>query len=110
MYPPSPRTLQSMAEQCQQPECRRLLEYDLGTINTTTITDDEGNVHFLMHDPQFTSEFVDVTHTFIDGTFQTTPRVRGVYQLVTILGVKYDHAIPIAHILMARKTENSLIA
>ncbi|XP_043284909.1 uncharacterized protein [Venturia canescens] len=62
MYPPSPRTLQLMAEQCQQPECRRLLEYDLGTINTTTIMDDEGN------------------------------------------------AIPIAHILMARKTENSYIA
>lgn len=58
-----------MADQLQRPENQRLLEYDVGKITWATIEDSEGNIHLMLYDPQFTSEFADVTHIFIDGTF-----------------------------------------
>lgn len=80
-----------MIHQLEDPQNQRLLEYDLGKMSPVSISDDEGNVHLLMYDPELANEFLNVSHVVIDGTFQTTPRVRGVYQLVAVLGVKYDH-------------------
>lgn len=80
-----------MADQLEQPESEKLLQYHVGKLTTRKIVDTENNVHLLMYDAQFAEEFANVTHVFIDGTFQTTPRVRGVYPLVTVLGIKYDH-------------------
>ena len=81
-----------MATQLAQPESSRLLEYDVGRLVSRRIVDSLGKVHILLYDPEFVgSQFCTVSKIFIDGTFKTTPRLRDVYQLVTVLGVTYDH-------------------
>lgn len=63
--------------------------------------------HVFFCDPKFLEEVGDIKKIRIDGTFKTSPALKGVYQLITILIVQDDTAIPIAWILMANKTRTS---
>ena len=83
MYPPNPTSLGEMAAQLEQPEHYRLLEYDIGRLL--------GKTHIVIYDLEFVHVFRNVARIFINGTFETTPRVRDVYQLVTVLGVTHGH-------------------
>lgn len=136
-FPPCPNTLELMARQlADDPDCERILQSDHSQLTTKTIYDREGNVHLLIYDaPWVRQGFRRVDRLFIDGTFQTTPQVAGVHQLLTLMAVRFDHvsckfrnihfhiiqflslvinnllkhlqALPFAHVLMSKRTESS---
>ena len=92
MYRPNPTSLGEMAAQLEQPEHYRLLEYDIGRLQSKRVVDSLGKTHIVIYDLEFVHNvFRNVARIFIDGTFGTTPRVRDVYQLVTVLGVTHGH-------------------
>ena len=92
MYPPNPTSLREMAAQLEQPEHYRLLKYDIGRLQCKRVVDNLGKTNIVIYDLEFVHNvFRNVARIFTDGTFETTPRVRDVYQLVTVLGVTHGH-------------------
>lgn len=92
-FPACPNSLLEMADGLENPDNARLLQHaGRQLLNTRRIIDAQGNLHILIFSPEFVAnEFNAVSKLFIDGTFKTTPRVQGVYQLLTILGIRYNH-------------------
>ncbi|XP_050311003.1 uncharacterized protein LOC126746707 isoform X1 [Anthonomus grandis grandis] len=54
---------------------------------------------------EFIGNFIDSQHTFIDGTFKAVPRRPNFCQILTIFATCMDHAFPVAHIFMERRTK-----
>lgn len=63
--------------------------------------------HIFFCDPQFLEEIGNVYDIRVDGTFKTSASLKGVYQLITLMVVRSNVAIPIAWILMSNKTKTS---
>lgn len=58
------------------------------------LTDANGHSHVVLYDRQFIlDEMSKVDRLFIDGTFSTAPTMDDVYQLLTIIGIKFGHVI-----------------
>lgn len=63
--------------------------------------------HVFFCDRKFLEALGNVEDIRIDGTFKTSPSLKGVYQLITLIIVRKNTPIPIAWILMANKTKTS---
>ena len=91
-FPPSPRNLQEFVDQVSDPARARILEYESGRLSIQLITDNDGAQHVLFHDQNFVNtEMADVSKLLIDATFATRPRLEGVYQLLTVMSIKFSH-------------------
>lgn len=91
-YPPSPHTIGEFVDRLNDPTYRRNLEYGSGRLSVRLVTDDGGAQHALIFDENFVrEEMQDVSKLLIDATFSSRPRIDGVYQLMTIMGIKLDH-------------------
>lgn len=74
------------------PAHARNLESTNGRLSVHLITDESGAQHALFWDAVFVSEEMgDVSRLLIDATFRSRPRIEGVYQLLTIMGIKLNH-------------------
>jgi hypothetical protein len=92
-YPPRPSNILAFSEQLSDPRNERLLEYTSGRFTTRLLRDTDGNNHIAIHDAEFvrTEIMQDVTKIFIDATFRSTPNLEDAYQLMTIMGIKFNH-------------------
>ena len=91
-FPPSPRNLQEFVDQVSDPARARILEYESGRLSIQLIMDNDGAQHVLFHDQNFVNTaMADVSKLLIDATFATRPRLEGVYQLLTVMGIKFSH-------------------
>ena len=87
-FPPSPRNLQEFVDQVSDSARARILEYESGRLSIQLITDNDG----AQHAQNFVNtEMADVSKLLIDATFATRPRLEGVYQLLTVMGIKFSH-------------------
>lgn len=100
-YPPCPRTVEEFVDRLSGPASARNLEYGHGRLSIRLVTDDGGAQHVLFWDENFVhQEMATVSRLLIDATFRTRPRVDGVYQLMTIMGIKLNHVSKFAHVLI----------
>ncbi|XP_043286702.1 uncharacterized protein [Venturia canescens] len=107
-YPPNPRTIQEFVDRLTDPQFARILEYINGRLTVRSVTDDSGAQHAILYDEDFVRrEMSEVTKLLIDATFCTRPRIEGVYQLMTIMGIKLNHGFPFIWVLMTRKTQGA---
>lgn len=91
-YPPSPRTIEQFVGRLSDPAYTRNLEYGTGRFSVQLITDESGAQHAVFYDENFIrQEMTDVSRLLIDATFRSRPRIEGVYQLLTIMGIKLNH-------------------
>lgn len=91
-YPQCPHTLAEFAQQLLCQEHARNLEYNAGRLSVMLITDINDSQHVVFYDENFIrEEMSEVARLFIDATFRSRPRIEGVYQLLTIMGVKLNH-------------------
>ena len=91
-YPPRPRTLQELVDRLANPAYARNLEHDTGRLSVQLVTDTENAQHVLFYDDNFIrQEMGDVSKLLIDATFASRPQIEGVYQLLTVMGIKFSH-------------------
>ncbi|XP_030745753.1 uncharacterized protein LOC115874674 [Sitophilus oryzae] len=64
----------------------------------------DGHSALIFGNEQFVGNFRESQYTFIDGTFKAVPRRPGFSQILTIFAICMDHAFPIFHIFMERRT------
>lgn len=94
VFPPRPANLEEFVERATNPVNARNLEYGSGRLSVQLVTDEQNYSHVVVYDAQFVrDEMSRVDRLFIDGTFSTAPAIPGVYQLVTIIGIKFGHVI-----------------
>ena len=92
IYPRQPETLAEFALQLADPANELILQYHSGQLKSTLLRDANNDIHLFLWDQQFLSYVeMNISHFFIDGTFQTTPNMNGVYQLVTLMGIFHGH-------------------
>ncbi|XP_043282398.1 uncharacterized protein [Venturia canescens] len=107
-YPPSPHTVREFVDRLVDPVFARNLEYDNGRLSVRLIIDNSGAQHALFFDKNFVrQEMAEVSRLLIDGTFCSRPRIDGVYQLLTIMGIKLNHGFPFIWVIMTSKTQNA---
>lgn len=100
-YPPNPRTIDEFVTRLSDTAYERNLEYCNGRLSVTLIIDSSGARHALLFDENFVRQQMgDVTKILIDGTFRSRPRIEGVYQLVTIMGIKLNHVSIFSYFLL----------
>ncbi|XP_043287572.1 uncharacterized protein [Venturia canescens] len=105
-YPQQPHTIEVFVQQLTAPEYTRNLEYETGHLTVVLITDENNGKHVIFYDAKFVQEeMTEVTRLFIDATFKSRPRLQGVYQVLTILGVKLNHGFPFIWAVMSSKTQ-----
>ncbi|XP_043276879.1 uncharacterized protein [Venturia canescens] len=110
-YPPCPRTIEEFVGRLSDPASARYLEYTNGRLSVRLITDESGAQHALFFDENFVrQEMSDVTRLLIDGTFCSRPQVAGVYQLLTVMGIKLNHGFPFVWVVMTKKTQVAYVA
>lgn len=69
-----------------------LRNYNNNEMFVHEIVDGDGCQHVIMYDHNFAADVMtNASRIFIDGTFQTTPRIAGATQLVTIMAVTHSH-------------------
>lgn len=96
-FPANPNTLGQFLAQLREPCNNHLRSYNSSEMLIADVKDQDDNLHMIFWDQQFVGEVMrGATKIFIDGTFQTTPRVVDAYQLVTIMAVRYNHVSKIS--------------
>lgn len=91
-FPPTPHTLEEFFRRATDPAYAKNLQYGSGSLSVKLVTDDHGHNHVLLYDADFVfREMLTVTRLFIDGTFRSAPDLQGVYQLVTLMAIKFNH-------------------
>lgn len=61
----------------------------LKTLQHKMIISSSATCHMLLYDPELMNQFTD-NEVKVDGTFDSVTQVKGVQQLVTIMGTKYN--------------------
>lgn len=93
-FPKQPRTIKEMGEKLLEPGNEKLRSYGPGVIEPITITDSDGNDHMILIDRELINKrFKNLKNAkiFIDGTFQTTPKLDDIYQLLTVMMMHHNH-------------------
>ncbi|XP_046685673.1 uncharacterized protein LOC124371386 [Homalodisca vitripennis] len=71
-----------------------------------TVVDDNGDVAVIFISENLSARLsADGSHIHLDGTFKVVPSTPPSCQLLTISAIYFDHAFPVASVLMGRKTE-----
>ena len=97
-YPACPRNIQEFVDRLADPAQARILEYDTGRLTVKMITDADNAQHAIFVDENFVrEEMAEVSKLFIDATYQSTPRIAGAYQLLSIMGIKLNHVRKFIH-------------
>lgn len=92
IYPRDPTTVQEFYDQLIDPRNENLLVHNSTKMTNKKVTDSDGVEHVIMYDADLVRDiFRDARKLFVDGTFQVTPHVAGVYQLVTFMAVCFGH-------------------
>lgn len=92
IFPRDPKTLQEFHAQLSNPRNENLLKYNSTKMSIKMVQDSGGEQHLNIYDDSLVKEiFKDAQKVFVDGTFQCTPSVIGVYQLVTFMAICYGH-------------------
>ena len=87
-FPPCPKTLSEFGWQLNQGGYSKILNYELNNITAVTVIDLDGETHVLFYDQDLLDEyFKNISHIFVDATFQTRPRIQDCTQLLNILAV-----------------------
>ena len=94
--PKNPSTLKHMTKTLTQEKNQRILQYERGQLSCTPVDDTDGQTHLIIWDKQLIAdEFADIEclRLLIDATYQVTPKLQGVYQLLIIMIIKQDRVI-----------------
>lgn len=92
VYPRDPTTLEEFYVQLKDPQNAKLLNYNSTKMTIEKVQDSDGEEHLIIYDDGLVKEiFRNSRKLFVDGTFQTTPHVQGVYQLVTFMAICFGH-------------------
>lgn len=63
-------------------------------LQSESVEDADGELHIIFYDENFIREaMLGAEVLFVYCTFDVTPRLRGVYQFLTIMGFRYGHVI-----------------
>ena len=93
----TPRSLVQFANQLTDPNNKNLLIHNNVEMSCRIINSSNSETHMMLYDEKFIrKEFGNVEQILIDGTFKTTPRLRGVYQFLTVIGITQNH---VSHLL-----------
>lgn len=92
VWPANRSSLANFYNQLSAARNEHLSSYNYTSMSTDSVIDGDGEQHLVFHDPAFIREVMpNVTKVFIDATFQTTPAMVGVYQLLTLMVVTHGH-------------------
>lgn len=92
VYPTNPTSLSEFMQQLGDPTNEHLKSYNDSLMTVNSVIDADGCEHVVLFDEVFVRAVMSrATLIFVDGTFQTTPLLAGVTQLVTIMAVTYSH-------------------
>lgn len=96
IYPARPLDLPAFNEQLDDPQDPRILEYAQGRFSTHLVVDEEGHNHLIIYDEDFVRTEIAprVTKLFVDATFKSTPNLNDAYQLLTMMGIIFNHVRP----------------
>ncbi|XP_043480989.1 uncharacterized protein LOC122510421 [Leptopilina heterotoma] len=91
-------------------EWKHLKDYDTGSLNVSLATTNDLSKSIVIVDPEFVQHLGINGFVFLDGTFKSVPCLINGLQLITLITIRYNHAIPFAWILMERKTTQAYVA
>lgn len=93
IWPASPKSLAEFHRVLTAPGNEKLTSYNDATMTLDSVVDSDGEQHVIFYDPVFVRKVMTTaTKIFVDATFQTTPRMAGISQLLTIMVVSHNHA------------------
>lgn len=90
-YPADANNFCQFIAQLQDGRHNHLLAYNTSVMIVDKVLDDDGCQHLLMYDGIYIAKLfsADATKIFIDGTFQVCPKITGVYQLLTVMAIRF---------------------
>ena len=88
--PPNPRNLFNMNEILQNAKWLNKLLYNRGRMTVRLIISNNSK-SLLFFDPQFLRKFDNSSEMVLDATFQVTPKIFGVMQLLVVMLEKFNH-------------------
>lgn len=92
VWPASPKNLDEFHRVLTAPGNEKLTTYNDASMTLEHIVDNDGEKHEVFYDPVFVRKVMpSATKIFIDATFQTTPRMAGISQLLTVMVVSHNH-------------------
>ncbi|XP_066594682.1 uncharacterized protein [Prorops nasuta] len=109
----NPKSLKECEKIMNGEKWKQLLKFNLNSklhkINVFQFEHGKENVSVVLADKQFIKKFECCTIFSIDATFDTTPIIDNVYQLLTIMAKYNEKFVPIIWVLMSNKFERSYI-
>ena len=91
-FPITPRTLVQFANQLTYPNNKNLLIHNNVKMSGRIINSLNSEMHMMLYDEEFIRKpFGNVEQILIDGSFKTMPRLQGVYQFLTVIGITQNH-------------------
>lgn len=91
-WPANPTSLAQFYDQINAPSNEHLSVYNETSMTVDSVIDGDQEQHIVFSDPVFLKEIMpNVDKVFLDATFQTTPTISGVSQLLTLMVVSHGH-------------------
>lgn len=96
IWPANPKNLADFHRVLSTPGNEKLTSYNDAAMTVDKVMDSQREEHVIFYDSVFVRQVMPTaTKIFIDATFQSTPRMAGVSQLLTVMVVAHNHVCSI---------------